>query len=425
MSVSTEWSRADADGVRTLTIGFGARASLRGQRFRRKDQPEPETVRAWPGEWRELLREWLKSDSERSRWTTLLGLSGPLRVGLAEELLAALLSAGFVELDERRDGARWKVAWVRFISTDVLRTLVGLPDIGSLEREVHRIKVLPLPSLLAVAAAGASDCAPAIAVRRFRLLHRLDEWIRNGQRGTRRDFALFATGETKGVADSDWIWLDSVITLEDLGVERHVPLILLRAPITLEHESRMELQGVRDCVGLSPMTMENAVSVKGNVGAWRLVENRTLFDRLARRHGATDGVVWVPGYPPQWWRKAMMRLLRELPSHAHIACDPDPSGFRIALLVGQLCEDANVPWSSWGMDVSALESLPAYLPLSEEDERMLRQLLREDLPVELHEAANWMLERRLKGEQEGLPLALLDETAHGERSTGRAGNNGR
>lgn len=77
------------------------------------------------------------------------------------------------------------------------------------------------------------------------------------------------------------------------------------------------------------------------------------------------------------------------------------------------------------MDVSALESLPAYLPLSEEDERMLRQLLREDLPVELHEAANWMLERRLKGEQEGLPLALLDETAHGERSTGRAGNNGR
>lgn len=411
MNVSPKWSSPNADGVRTLTIGFGVRASLHGQRFRRKDEPEVEGLKAWPHEWRELLREWLKSDTERTRWNTLLKIAGPLRVSTADELLTALLRAGFAEVDERRDRARWVVAWVRFLNSDLLRPVIGLPDAVALEQELLRLRSRPLSSMLIGAAASLSDFAPPIAIRRLQLLHRLDDWISAGYHGTRRDFALFATGETKGVPDSDWAWLDGILELENLGVEQHVPLILLRAPIALQCSSPLDLRGIADCVGLSPTTIESVSRIEGGVKAWRLVENRTLFDRVARQYGPTDGIAWIPGYPPEWWRRAIAHLLRQLPERVRIACDPDPSGIRIALQVGQVCKTANVQWSSWGMNVPALESLPAYLPLSDEDAKMLQDLLQEDLPHELHHSARWMLERRLKGEQEGLSSTVLEKAA--------------
>mgnify|MGYP001348941980 CR=1 FL=1 len=47
----------------------------------------------------------------------------------------------------------------------------------------------------------------------------------------------------------------------------------------------------------------------GQPGVWRLIENRTSFERSARQRTPDMAVVWLPGFPPGWWQESMRHLL--------------------------------------------------------------------------------------------------------------------
>ena len=99
-------------------------------------------------------------------------------------------------------------------------------------------------------------------------------------------------------------------------------------------------------------------------------------------------VVWLPGFPPNWWQESMRHLLVGAPATAEIACDPDPAGIAIVLQVAKLWEAASLPW------------MPFAMRLTEHDWQQLAQLLSGALPPLLHELAATLLELGEKAEQE-------------------------
>ena len=220
---------------------------------------------------------------------------------------------------------------------------------------------------------------------------------------------MHAAGDTKGIPDSDWAWLEDALELEGYGIRRHVPLLLLRAPWRLEGTFSMDLRGVPDCVGLSQRTITTLQRIEGAIESWCLVENRTLFERVAAEYGSRHAVVWLPGNPPEWWRVTVSGLLRLAPAPALIACDPDPAGINIAMAAGTLWCEMRQSWRPWGMSVAALASLDVRRSLSAEDVAILDRIRAYGLPPQLARAAEWMRENGLKGEQEGLSMAALED----------------
>ncbi|EIT71360.1 MULTISPECIES: hypothetical protein [Hydrocarboniphaga] len=389
-----DWSSADARGIRTRAIDVGAKSTLRGKRQRRVDALDPEACAAWPEDWRTLAREWL-ADSASRQWKTLLGIAGPTRAAMAPELLDALLVAGWLTLDEKREDGRWVAVRAEFRELERLRERLGLPNRDRLaERHRGLLDRRFDDAALDAAAQALIETAPALAIRRHSLLGKLADWSADRRSGTRRDFALFAAGDTKGIADADWNWLAASLSLAEFGIEAHTPLLLMRAPLAIA--------AVPDFIGLTPETIAAGIGSPARIPRWRLVENRTSFERAARRYGAEDGVIWLPGYPPGWWMKAVAQLLEQHPAPALIACDPDPAGIEIALSAAAPWESAGLDWQPWQMEPAVLNRLPTAKPLAEADRVLLSRLLGRPLPTTLRALAEAMRERGIKGEQEGL-----------------------
>jgi len=389
-----DWSSADARGIRMRAIDVGAKSTLRGKRQRRVDALDPEACGFWPEDWRGLAREWL-ADSASRQWKTLLGIAGPTRAAMAPELLDALLVAGWLTLDEKREDGRWVAVRAEFRDMERLRERLGLPNRDRLA-ERHRALLDRRfdDAALDAAAQDLIEMAPALAIRRHALLGKLAGWSADRRGGTRRDFALFAAGDTKGIAEADWNWLAESLSLAEFGIEAHTPLLLMRAPLGIA--------AVPDFVGLTPATIAAGIGPQGGMPRWRLVENRTSFERAARRYGAQDGVIWLPGYPPGWWMQALTQLLERHPAPALIACDPDPAGIEIALAAAAPWESAGLAWQPWQMEPEVLDRLPSVKPLAEADRALLARLLDRPLPTALRALAGTMSERGIKGEQEGL-----------------------
>ena len=113
-------------------------------------------------------------------------------------------------------------------------------------------------------------------------------------------------------------------------------------------------------------------------------------------------MIWLPGFPPNWWRKAVGHLLDLTPAPAYIACDPDPAGIAIAMQAGELWQQRQLAWYPWKMGTDNLSGLTARKALTESDRLQLESLLvAGTLPAMLVELARWMLEHAEKGEQEG------------------------
>ena len=404
-----EWSRPDLDGIRTRFLYSRAKSTLHGRRVRRAARADDVTSALWPRDHVALLRDWLAQETAHTQFSTLLKIAGHARAEMAGQVLEELLRAGWIEIEERRAGGTWKPVWVRFLDPNGLRPIVGLPDRGG---ELNRLKELKDRALcaagLSALRASIERLPVAVANRRMQLLIALDAWIGERRFGTRRDFALNVTGDTKGIPESDWTWLEAGLNLEDQGIRRHVPLLHLRAPWSLHGIHAMDLRGATDCIGLSPRTLARVERVEGRIETWCLIENRTLFDRVAEAYGDRHAVLWCPGNPPVWWIETVAGLLKLCPASALIACDPDPAGIEIAMAAGNLWHEAQQPWRPWGMSVESLKSLSKHRPLSEEDDSILDRLSERALPPELRRTADWMREQRLKGEQEGLTLQALE-----------------
>ncbi|MGH8510645.1 MAG: hypothetical protein ACREU8_04475 [Gammaproteobacteria bacterium] len=97
------------------------------------------------------------------------------------------------------------------------------------------------------------------------------------------------------LSEAQWDWLDAQLYLAGLGVQRHTPALWSRAPITLcRGEQRLDLRAVPDCIALTPATIERCNAIEGAIRHWRVVENRTSFERVARLSGAEEPCCGCP-----------------------------------------------------------------------------------------------------------------------------------
>jgi len=357
-------------------------------------------------EWRQLLIECLKN-GVNARWDTWLKIAGIPRKALLESLLAWLLNRGWVcVFEEKRSGAWWPYK-LEILHSDVLKQVLGLPN-----EQAQTQTWQALYTQLQACAAGVAALQPALesldnmpvgrAITRGELLLKLCEWQAQARSGTYRDFAFFVRGATKSLTSAEWQWLEDCCDLQAYRIERHTPLLLLAADIVLTGERGMlELHACGDFAALTPSSIEAVRETRGRLRRWRVIENRTSFERIARQREADEGVIWLPGYPPGWWQKAIARLLELCPAPAAIACDPDPAGIAIALAAGRIWQQAGLIWEPWKMSAADLHGLPSRQTLSEHDRAHVRDLLESELPPILRALAQAMLEHGEKGEQEG------------------------
>jgi hypothetical protein len=240
------------------------------------------------------------------------------------------------------------------------------------------------------------------AVNRGALVQSLLAWAADARVGTYRDFSLYARAATKEISKTEWDWLDAHFDLAEFNIEQHTPLLLISADLSLQAVlGEIQLQAYPDFAALTPITIKNIKSASGVITTWILVENRTSFERVARNRQANEGVIWLPGYPPTWWKEAVTHLIKLAPAPARIACDPDPAGIAIALSAIALWCAAGQTAVVWKMGVDELKNLSSKKSLSDFDQQQLAGLVKQDLPVELRVLAEYMLLSQQKGEQEG------------------------
>ena len=375
------------------------------QKRRRTMPGTPQTLDTLPAEWRELLVRWVQRGGN-SRWETLRKDAGTTRVQLADALLDWLLRSGWAAVAEQWKLGAWWPQQVELLYLPQLRRTLGLRDKDDDTQRWQEIRA-SLQTLnnpdLSPAVLALDELPVQRALARQNLLFKLHDWQVQQHSGTRRDFALFARGDTKALSSSEWNWLESVIDLAEFGIERHTPLLLIAAPLHLQMpHGQTDLAASPDFAALTPSTVQAITAVSGTVSHWQLVENRTSFERVAKSREPDAGVIWLPGFPPTWWRIAVGQLLDLIPAPAHIACDPDPAGIAIALKAAELWQERALTWQPWKMDADNLASLRVRKPLTEGDRQQLTIMQQTaSLPSPLAKLLEWMLEHGEKGEQEG------------------------
>lgn len=369
------------------------------RRQRVAEQP-PRGLDTLPDDWRSLLKRWVRRGGDR-RWETLKGDAGVGRQNLAQVLLDWLLENGWVVLTEKFERAEWWPYRMQFQEPAKLRAALGIvdADMAVANWETARSALPPDTPLLD----ALDTLPPKMALARADLATALARWQLDQRSGTQRDFALFARGTTKAVSEAEWNWLNDAVNLAEWGIERHTPLLLLAAPIALQlPRGELNLAACTGFAALTPATLATAASAKGALACWHLVENRTSFERVARTLAPDAGVIWLPGFPPTWWREAIRHLLTLVPAPAAIACDPDPAGVAIAVQVGTLWHAAGLDWHPWHMEIATLQGLPSLSPLNAWDQMRITQLAQSPLPNSLSTLLAYMLEQNVKGEQEGI-----------------------
>ncbi len=373
---------------------------------RRRLRPEAAlNLELIPAEWRELLTRWVKRGGN-SRWETLLKDAGKTNLVLTQTLLEWLVRQGWaIIIEERKHGDWWPVT-LELRNLPQLRAALGIND-----KEQDALRWLSVR--IQLQSQCSESLAPALnaleelpiprALARTDLIFALQRWQDTQQSGTRRDFALSARDDTKGISESEWNWLEQNVDMAEFRIERHTPLLLIAASLTLTlPNGQLDLASCADFAALTPATVQGISTISGKVSHWQLVENRTSFERVARNRAPDVAVIWLPGYPPGWWCNAVRQLLKLSPAPAQVACDPDPAGINITLKAAEVWKEQQINWQPWKMSATDLSGLRVRKPLTETDRLQLIALQKSTvLPARLAELAAWMLEHNEKGEQEG------------------------
>jgi hypothetical protein len=365
----------------------------------------PQPLDALPGEWRELLARWVRRGGN-SRWETLRNDAGANQVQLAHSLLEWLLRSGWAAVVQQWKLGDWFPQRVELLYQPQLRTALGLRDKDDDAQRWQKMRIELADTLcdsLTPALIALDDLPIQRALSRYELIVALHHWQDERRSGTRRDFALLARDDTKGLSESEWEWLEQILDLAEFHIERHTPLLLLSAPLTLTlPHGQIDLSSCADFAALTPATLQSVTATTGKVCRWHLIENRTSFERVAKQREKDVGVIWLPGFPPSWWYIAVGKLLDLTPAPAHIACDPDPAGIAIAHKAAALWQERKLAWHPWKMATSDLAGLRVRKPLTEADKLQLATLRnKNDLHPQLLALLEWMLEHSEKGEQEG------------------------
>ncbi len=355
-----------------------------------------------PGEQIDLLRRWLKPQQARRKWPTLLADAGSKKIEAAMKLSDWLLRNGWAEIIERRAGSRWETSWLLFPRLSTLREMFQLPDSEILASQWMQAASHQFDDDdLSAAHAALSTLPLARRLQRFALLVKMESWRFEQRQGTRRDFSLHARGDTKAITAAEWVWLDLAVDLQKAGIFEHTPHLLIAGPIQLYSAlGIIDLNASTDWVALTPETVAATLRSEGVPRCWRLVENRSSFERVARARAKDEAVVWLPGFPPGWWTTAISRLLPGAPAAAEIACDPDPAGIAIALQAASIWVKLRLPWASFAMSADDLSQMKQRKPLNDYDRQLLARLLTEPLSISLRALALKIQELGEKGEQE-------------------------
>jgi hypothetical protein len=355
-----------------------------------------------PGAQIDLLLRWLKPNQARRKWSTLLADAGSKDLETAMKLADWLLRHGWSVQYEKRSGSRWNITWLEFPRLDTLREMFQLPDPKQLANDWASASAYRFDAADIAAAHTALASLPlARRLQRFGLLKSLAIWRDGNRHGTRRDFALLARGDSKGITAAEWNWLAAAVDLEESGIFEHTPHLLVAGPLRLHTAAGIiDLNASADWAALTPETIAASLRSDGLPRVWRLIENLTSFERSARQRAPDMAVVWLPGFPPGWWQESMRRLLVGAPAPAEIACDPDPAGIAIALQAARLWEALNLPWLPFAMRRDDLLAARQRKPLTEHDRQQLAQLIAGKLPPVLRQLAATLLELGEKAEQE-------------------------
>ena len=357
---------------------------------------------ALPSAQSDLLLRWIRPNQARRKWVTLLADAGSLNLETALKLADWLLRHGWSVQYEKRAGSRWNITWLEFPHLDALRELFQLPNPERLSNDWSTASRHHFTDAdLVTAQAALANLPLARRLQRFGLLKSLALWREENRQGTRRDFALLARGDSKGITAAEWNWLAVAVDLEKSGIFEHTPHLLVAGPIRLHTPTGIiDLNASADWSALTPETIATAQYCEGQPRIWRLIENLTSFERNARQRTPGMAIVWLPGFPPSWWQASMHHLLAAAPAPAEIACDPDPAGIAIALQAAKLWEAAHLPWLPFAMHRDDLLATPQRKPLSDRDRQQLAQLLDGTLPPTLRQLAETLLELGEKAEQE-------------------------
>lgn len=396
-----EWSKADSEGIQVLNIGVNAKVTLRGRRQKRAANVDIAAIKTFPEEWKSVIAKWVKGKEKRGYATLLKDDQANLNRSI--RIIDALLDAGVITIEEKRDTNRWERTWVIFSHPKAIREALGLPDPAVLKRDKEKAvsKVLNDKRLNHLMK-KLSNARPATAIRRAKILERLDEWVMMRRVGSVRDFALFSFGNTKAINSSEWKWLAEDLPMDEYGVSKHTPSISIAGPVSFQFEGgEINLACVADFIQITPETTKLITDVRGSCRSFRITENRTTFEHVVKKYSKDDMVIWVPGFAPSWWIESVKKLASLIPVPAYIAADPDPAGIKIVRHIAQIWESVSVHWEPWGMDGETLRSLSNRKPLNDYDRQCIDSASQEDRKtfMSLIEA---MLDLQEKGEQEGI-----------------------
>jgi len=331
--------------------------------------------------------------------------AGDTPISLRMDVFDALLKNGFIEIEENREQGHWLCSWVEFVERGRLRQLLGLDDADAIASECAKLSTYEIESeQIKAVFCQVMKGRNKVVLKRGELLKKLDVWQSEARIGTRREFALYARGDTKGVTTTEWTWLGNTLDLEYFNISRHTPMLLIKGPvqIRLKH-GVIDVSAVHGFIGITPETiLSSMVGLDGQFKRLRLLENQTTFEHVARKYGHADLVIWLPGYPPSWWQKCMGVLADYIDCDAVIAADPDPSGIEIALTAGGVLDSYGISWEPWHMSPADLHGLNDLKPLTEHDRKKLELFSGRDMPDLLKELAHDMNITGVKGEQEGI-----------------------
>ena len=369
---------------------------------------------------RALLVRWVRRDAASRSRASLLGGAGGASIERCDALCERLLREGWITRRETLVGGHWRWETLSWRDLGRLQALLGVTSRD--QRDQQRAAALadladwlggraegtdsPRGLELELAQAQAALSADR-AIRletlsaRIQQLHALAAWVDAKMQGTRRDFALHAAGHTKSISAGDWTWLDQHIDLERHGIQGFTPLFWIAGELELAWQQHCVHLGA---VRFLPIPIEDLFGIRAaspRVARWWLIENRASFERQAAAHDPGTATVWLPGRPSPRWLEAMAHLLTLAPAPLQVSADADPAGVEIALSVGRLWAQRNLPWAPHRMGVEEWQHSQQHWPLNDYDRLTLARLReRRDLPQSLRTLCERMEQDGRKAEQE-------------------------